>query len=257
MRTRYRVSLDRRNLDAIAPEIIILDVACTSPPISVVSSALAGRDGQIVHRRTVQSCAVTVTIEIHTQDIMRRQAVCMQVQEWAARGGVLRTNSRPHMRLRVVCDRPPVIPSELKWTGKLTIGFTAYAVPFWEDENESTVSVGSGEQKTIFVQGATAFVPVSAEVSNTSGQTVNTLTITAGDTVFSFAGLALASGQTLDIGQDDEGLLYIRAGGTTKMDKRTPQSSDELLIPTGQHAPVSVTADAAVKATFRARGRHM
>lgn len=245
------------NLDAIAPEIIILDVACTSPPSSLVSSAFSGRDGQIVHIRTVSTCAVTVTFEIHTQDIERRQAVCMQVQEWAASGGILRTNSRPHQRLRVKCDRMPVITSELKWTGKLTVGFTAYAIPFWEDETENQVSAAEGEKKTLFVQGSTEFVPVSAEIKNTSGQTVNTLTVTAGDTVFSFAALALASGETLSIGYDEAGFLYIRAGGESKMDKRTPESSDELRIQTGQHAPVSVTADAAVTATIKARGRHM
>lgn len=257
MITRYRVSLDRQSLDAIAPEIMILDVACTSPPFSLVSSTLAGRNGQIVHRRTVPSCAVTVTFEIHTQDINRRQTVCMQVQEWAMRGGILRTNSRPHQRLRVICDRPPVITSELKWTEKLTIGFTAYEIPYWEDENESIAVVAAGEEKTLFVQGSTKWVPVSADIPNTSGQTVNTLTISAGDTVFSFDGLGLASGETLSIGYDDAGLLYIRAGDVSKMDKRTPESSDELRIPVGQHAPVSVTADAAVTATFKARGRHM
>lgn len=257
MITRYRVSLDGYNLDAIAPEIMILDVAYATPVFTAQTSALAGRHGQIVHRRTLQTAGVTVTIEIHTQDTKRRQEVAAQVQRWAMAGGELRTDSRPHEHLRVVCDRPPVIPSELKWTGKITIGFTANEVPFWESDEEQAVSVQSGKSAAMYVSGSAEDTPVGAEIKNNSEQTVNTLTVTAGDTVFSFADLALGGGETLSIGYDANGFLFIRAGNASKMDKRTPESSDELRIRQNEQAPIRVTAGAQVTATFKARGRSM
>ena len=257
MITRYRASLDRVNLDALAPEIMILDIAHGTPVFTNQASALAGRSGQIVTGRTVPSCSVTITIEIHTQDTQRRQAVCTLVQRWAMGGGKLRVNSRPHHFLQVICDRPPTVPSELRWTGKITIGLTANEIPYWQEDTERTARATTEKGASLYVAGTVEDTPVGAEISNNSGQTVNTLTITAGDTVFSFTDLALASGETLRIGQDERGLLYIRAGGASKMDKRTPESSDELRIRQNEHVSVSVTADATVTAVFKARGREL
>lgn len=258
MITRYRVSLDGYNLDAIAPEIMILDVAYTVPPFAQQMSTLPGRDGQIPHGRfTLQTAGVTVTIEIHTQDIRRRQEVAEQVRRWAMKGGKLRVNSRPHEFLRVRCDRPPVVPSDLKWTGKITVGFAADEIVYWMDEDAQKVSVQPGKSAALYVPGSAYDTPVSVEVQNNSGQTVNTMSVTAGDTVFSFANLALASGQALTIGYDETDILYIRAGEVSKMNKRTPESSDELRIRQNEHVNVSVTADAAVTAVFTARGRSL
>lgn len=257
MITRYRVSLNRINLDTIAPEIMILDVAYTAPMFTTQASTLAARHGQIVHGRTIPTCGVTVTLEIHTQNISRRQAVAMAVQRWAMEGGELRVNSRPDQRLRVICDSAPVVPSDLKWTGKITIGFAASEIPFWEDDEATAVEVAAGEEASLYVVGSADETPVSVSVKNESGQTVNSLTVTAGSTVFSFEELALADGETLDIGYDEHGFLYIRAGDVSKMDKRTPESSDELTIGQNAAVDISVTADAAVTATFEARGRHM
>lgn len=258
MITRYRVSLDGYNLDAIAPEIIILDVAYTVPPFTQQMSTLPGRDGQTPHgRATIQTTGVTVTIEIHTQAIQRRQEVAELVRRWAMKGGELRVNSRPHEFLRVRCDRPPVVPSDLKWTGKVTIGFAADEIVYWMEDEAQKVSTQPGKTAALYVPGSAYDTPVSVEVQNNSGQTVNTLSVTAGDTVFSFAGLALASGQTLSIGYDEADLLFIRAGEVSKMSKRTPESSDELRIRQGENAQVGVTADAAVTAVFTARGRSL
>lgn len=257
MITRYRVSLNHESLDALAQEIMILDVAYTSTVYALQATALAARHGQLVHSRTIPTAGVSVTFEIHTQNIARRQEVCEMVRRWAMRGGEMRVNSRPHEYLRVVCDTPPVIPSDLKWTGKITIVFTAYECVFWEQDEAWSVSVPAGESGTMIVPGSAEETPVSVKVVNGSGQTVNSLTVTAGDTVFSFADLALADGETLDIGYDEHGFLYIRAGSASKMDERTPESSDELTIRQRESAALSVTADAEVTATFTARGRSL
>lgn len=257
MITRYRVSLDRVNLDTLAPEIMVLDVAYTSPVYTLQASALAARHGQIVYGRTIPTAGVSVTLEIHTQSIKRRQEICEMVRRWAMCGGELRVNSRPNEHLRVECDTPPTIPSDLKWTGKITIGFTAYEQVFWEQDEAWSMSVPAGESRMMMVPGSAEETPVKVQVKNDSGQTVDSLTVTAGETAFSFADLALEDGETLDIGYDDHGFLFIRAGVVSKMDKRTPESSDDLMIRQNESAALSVTADAAVTATFTARGRSL
>lgn len=257
MRTRYRVALNGQNLDVIADEIMILDVAYQQTAIVAQEHVLSGRNGTIVRGRRVERNNVTVTVEIHTQDIERRQEICARIQVWAMGGGWLTVNSRPNQRLLVRCDRPPVIGSDLKWTGKITIGFVAMEKPFWEDIAERAVHVKNGEDGQMYVKGSAEGVKVSASVVNNSGKTIDTMRVQAGETVFSFEKLSLESGKTLEIGEDEAGYLYIRAGGESKLNRRTAESDDELRIRCNTHETVRVDTNGDVLATFKARGLYM
>ena len=257
MRTRYRVALNGQNLDVIAEEIMILDVGYQQTAIVAQEHVLAGRNGTIVSGRRVERNNVTVTVEIHTQDVERRQEICAMMQVWAMGGGWLTVNSRPNQRLLVRCDRPPVIGSDLKWTGKITIGFVATEKPFWEDITERAVHVGNGEAGRMYVKGSTEAVKVSASVVNNSGKTMNRMSVQAGETSVAFENLSRESGKTLEIGEDEAGYLYIRAGGVSKLNKRTAESDDELEIRCNTHETVRVEADGDVLATFKARGLYM
>ena len=256
MRTRYLVALDGVELSAIAPEIIVTDITHSAPVREVRTSDIAGRNGKLYTRTITSSTGVIVSFEIHTPDVRRRAAIMEDVQRWAMPGGVLTTSDRPDRVLRVVCESLPTIGSAQKWTGSCSIGFVAYAVPFWEDEAPRRVSITGNGSKSLFVPGFAASASVEATVKNTGSGAISTVTLTAGDTSMTFAGLALGAGQTMTIAHDARGLLTARVSGTSVLDKRTAASSDELELEPGKNAALSVTTNGTSSTTFEVRGRY-
>lgn len=258
MMTRYEAWLNKKSLSAIDPAIYIRDIAYDATRFATTMSDKTGRDGQRVLDRHARSTSVVITIEIHEQDVARRQDVCSRVQAWAMHGGKLTTNDKRGQQLNVICDNPPVITSALKWTQTLKITFTAYEQPFWEDEYPRSVTLnGSNVTKSLYVPGIGAMTRVTADVKNVSGGVLNALTLKAGGSTFSFAGLALASGDALTVDYDENGLLRIRVGGVSKMHCRTAESDDDLLIETGKMHEMSVIAGGDVNAVFEARGLYL
>ena len=258
MMTRYEAWLNDKSLSAIDPAICILDIAYSGPNFALTMSDIPGRNGQRVKERRAQSTSATVTFEIREQDVARRQDVCRRVQAWAMHGGALTTSDRRGQRLNVICDNPPAIGSTLKWTQAIKMTFTAYEQPFWEDEYPRSVTVsGSDAEKSLYVAGIGAMTRVWAEARNTSSETIDALTLKAGGATFEFEGLGLAAGETLSVGYDESGLLYIKAGEESKMHCRAPASDDELMIRTGGAEIMRVEASGDVSATFRARGLYL
>jgi hypothetical protein len=72
-----------------------------------------------------------------------------------------------------------------------------------------------------------------------------------------FESLALAPGERLAFGHDERGILFIRADGMSRMDRRTAASSDELTILCGEENRVSYEADGTAEVTMTARGRYV
>lgn len=256
MRTRYLVGLDGVELSAIAPEIIVTDITHNAPVREVRASDIAGRNGKLYTRTVTSSAGVAVSFEIHTPDVRRRAAIMEDVQRWAMPGGVLTTSDRPDRVLRVVCESLPTIGSAQKWTGSCSIGFVAYAVPFWEDETPRRVSITGNGNKTLFVPGFAAPASVDAKVTNTGSGAISSVTLTAGDTAMTFAGLAMEAGQTMTLAHDARGLLTARIGNASVLDKRTAASSDELELEPGKNATLSATTNGTASTTFEVRGRY-
>lgn len=258
MMTRYECALNGIALSGVSPAIYVTDIAYNAPKMENTAVSLAGRPGQRIMRRGVQSSSVTISFEIHEQDTARRNAICQQAQEWATGGGYLTTRDRPEQRLFVICDTPPVIGSALRWTDKIKMVFTAYDFPFWEDEEPQSVTIsGTGGSASLYAGGYAAPVYVTAKVVNTSSSALGNLTLTAGDTAMTLKGIALPAGKTLVIDYDDRRILRILADGRSVLGKRTKESADDLRIEAGKAGRVSLSADASVKATFCARGLYL
>ena len=258
MMTRYSVWLNKNGLSDIDPSIIVLDIAYNAPRMQTITAARAKMPGVMVTKRQMQYASVTVTFEIHETSVRRRQMVLQKIQQWAKNGGWLTTNDRPGQRLCVICDSMPTVTSALKWTEKMRLTFTAYERPYWEDEYAQRASVsGTSGNASIYIGGVADEAPVSVNVTNTSGAPINRLTLTVGETMFAFENLALQAGEVLEIGYDEHANLYMRAGGESRMDRRTGESSDDLLAACGAHTWCSVAADNAVSAAFMARGLYL
>lgn len=256
MRSRYLIGLDGVELSAIAPEIIVTDITHNAPVREVRTSDIAGRNGKLYTRTVTSSAGVTVSFEIHTQDVRRRAAIMEDVQRWAMPGGALTTSDRPDRVLRVVCETLPTVGSAQKWTGISSIGFVAYAVPFWEDETPRRVSITGNGSKNLFVPGFAAPASVEAMIKNTGSSAISSVTLTAGDTSMTFNGLSLEAGQTMTLAHDARGLLTARIGSTSVLDKRTAASSDELELEPGKNATLNAATDGTASTTFDVRGRY-
>ena len=256
MRSRYLAALDGVELSAIAPEIIVTDITHNAPVREIRASSIAGRNGKLYTRTVTSSTGVTVSFEIHTPDVRRRAAIMEDVQRWAMPGGVVTTSDRPDRVLRVVCESLPTVGSAKNWTGVCSVGFVAYAVPFWEDETPSRVSITGNGRKSLFVTGFAAPAGVEAKVTNTGSGAISSVTLTAGETSMTFSGLALEAGQTMTLAHDARGLLTARIGSTSVLDKRTAASSDELELEPCRNATLDATTDGTASTTFEVRGRY-
>lgn len=257
MMTRYTCRLNGVDLSDIDPMIYVLDVAIQPPVRDLATTQLAGRDGQTLTKATTDSLSVEVKFEIHERDIIRRAQIIETVTEWALNGGYLTTNSKPERRLQVLCESLPSLDSALKWTGRLTARFTAYSVPFWEDEYPQTVTVTNNGSVQLIASGFAAPARVSATVRNTGSQAINAVQLTAGNTVISFSGLALPAGAELKVGYNENAVFYARIGENGVLSKRTAESSDELRIPARQKTTLAVSTDGTASTRFDVRGYYL
>lgn len=256
MRSRYIAALNGMELSEISPEIIVTDIVHSAPVRELKASQIAGRNGQLYTRTVTSSVGVTVYFEIHTPDVRQRAAIMEDVQRWAMPGGMLTVGDRPDRRLYVLCESLPSVGSVLKWTGTSAIGFTAYAVPFWEDELPRKISIAGNGSKSLFVPGFAAPAGVEATVKNTGSGAISSVKLTAGGTFIQFAGLSLASGKTMTVAHDERGLLTARIGETSVLAKRTAASSDELALDAGTNASLSVSTNGTASTAFEIRGRY-
>ena len=252
MLTRYRVWLNGQGLHDIDPTIIITDVQESKPEESVTTVGVGVRDGLRILNRRRDSLSVGIRFELREYDTARRKAIYDKIVSWAC-DGVLTISDRPEQQLRVACDEVPTVSSALRWTSALTIIFTAYTQPYWEEVHPVTaVYTGSNGTVTIRPMGNMPCM-LEADVYNTSGGTINTLTISANGSAFSFASLGLAAGATLAIAYED-GILSAKIGAKSVLSARTEASSDDIEL-SAQTNTVAIQAGGNVKVTIKARGR--
>lgn len=250
--------LDPRDID---PAVIVTDVIERAPSVERKTLTIAGRDGSRVTKTRLGALRVSVRFELHDLDPARRRHLCRELSRWATPGGYLTLGDRPGQRLRVICDAPPTIGSTMGWTQPVTVGFTAWDAPFWEDE--AAVSAGSeaAASGTVTLRPTGDLpTPVEAVFRNASKAVINTLGFSTGGQNIRLTGLGMAPGEALTVDHDDRALIRLTLRGTDGEERsvlalRDPASDDEVLLPARETARISFKADAAVTATFSARGR--
>lgn len=255
MISRYEVYLNNVALSSIDSRILILDVAYGEPGFQRQESRIANRDGNFLGELARNGCSVTVTFQLRIYDISDRQSVCQEIVKWAMKGGKFETNDRPDQMLLCVCEKPPHITSAMKWLDELSVTFRARSYPFWQDIAPTVLSLSGTAQNGVKMRlnGIAEKTYVKVTVKPTSG-TLSSLTVSANDSTITLQGVSVASGNTLEIGYDDDMILYIKSGTTSYLDKRTPASSDDLIAKCGEENTFSFSANTAVQITFSVRG---
>lgn len=251
MITRYRAWMDGQALDAIAESIYITDIKEKTPKMTATTAKRIG--GKRLLRMERENLQVVIRLMVREYDPARRKDVMTRVRAWANEGW-LSLSDRPGKRLYVTCEKLPSVDSTLKWSEEVEMTLTAYDVPYWEDDEPVRVSYSGKDGSVMLANRGDASCPVGATI--TAGGAVKTMTITAGGQSIQLSGLSLASGGKVTMTHDERGLLSIRCGSVSAMDKRTAASADDLYIPAGV-SDIRFVADGNCKAVFEARGRYL
>lgn len=252
MISRYRVSLDNVQLDSVDDRILIENVQYPDPGISNTINSIGGRNGGIVARQYRQKASVTVAFSVNAYDTAERQEVVQGILQWA-KGHTLRVNDREGQHLsHVILEAFPAV-NVREWTETMTMTFSGYIFPWWEDDDgvEVGFSAGTDETESITVPGNVDETYLTAEI--TAKTSVTWLKVITERTTIHLTGISLSSGNVVTIDYDDEMNLRIKKGTTSLLDKRTSDSSDDLRVPVGT-SDVTIQASGNVEAEITARG---
>lgn len=250
---RFSAAMDGRQLLDISDKILIADITEPPPKYDIEQLRRAMHPGTRIAARIRRSREVRLKLVLYEYDVDKRADLMDEVADWVGAGGWLSINSRPGKRLRVTSDGAG-LESSVNWLDEIEIRLTAYEQPYWEDANLTEVTIT--DSGVITAPGTVEAVPLMVDVTNTGAADLTELTLTAGDTVMRFTGVAVPPGEDFSITYSNEDLLIITAGGVSALGNRTPSSSDDLVAICRQETALTVSADQPVSATFYARGRY-
>lgn len=254
MISRYDAWLNGKSLQMVNPLIYVEDISYRAVELNRSIDARTGYHGSYHGHGYIESAHVDITFLIEEYSTVERQNILQEVVAWATQEGWLATSDRPNQRLRVVCDVFPAILSAKRWTETLTMTFSAYELPFWQDlhPTEASVSAASETEETVALFCPGTF-PAPLEAVVTPSASITTLTIAVGESEIELSGLSGTDAITISYSEDRH-ILSINQGSTSVLSKRTADSSDDLILTPGINNTISIEGDAALTATFRVRG---
>lgn len=252
MRSRYEAFLNGVALHSISPDIIIHDISYAQPSIKDETFSVAHRNGARLYKRSYSSATVEISFEIHAYSVAQRQEICQAICTWAKNGGELKTNDRDGLFLQCVCTEFPSIQSAMNWTDELSIVFTAYSVPFWQDVAQTSIAftAGTSGSKSQYIGGNADGSFVEAEI--VAGASLSSVSLTVNGRTLSLTGLSVSSGSTIKITYDTDGIQSIKVGTTSLLNKRS--GVDDLLVNCGESNTFSFASSASVTVTLKVRG---
>jgi len=266
MQLTRRVALNGQQLDAVDSRIVISSVEPQDGRENITAADTAAGFGQRITGRRRSTLDIIVKFRIlekghSVRGLQERESVLEAVNGWAYSGGWLTLGYKPG---RQICVIPVQLPGEgdlRDYTKEFQITFRAYGVPYWQQDEPNTLRVQSVSSLSRNF-GAAGNQDSVADVvfTNTSGNTINTFSITIGPSSMSFTSLGLAAGEALEIDHTDDGkssTLRIRIKNTagvyrSAMAKRT--GSDDLVVNPGTNA-VTMSAARVGTLLIRCAGR--
>lgn len=281
----FDVTLGSVALSTLSDKIYIRDIIEEPYEEEIFKASKAYYAGQRVSKKVRRALSVRVVFVVRERNPQKRAEIFDSIASWAESDRTLYVNYRTITRVtesgytytegrrlsRVVVTEPPAITSANKWTQDVAITFTAFDVPYWEDESKygysfaaNTLDIFSRYQYSgnIYNRG-TAESPVTMRITNDSSSQLQSMNIRCGNSWFYFENLDIDPGAGLEIDYDsDSGILQILERrsdgllGANKMPCRTAESQDDLMISPGA-VSVQVSANVAVSGYFYCRGRYL
>lgn len=259
----YRVYLDGQGVQDMAPEIRVANVQERGAELEIQQSPNAKYDGAHVVGMFRRGKEITVNLRLSARHMEERARLVDRIQAWASAGGDLTVNYRPHQRLRVICTGYPDLGGAWKWQEELSLTFTAYGVPFWEDETLTVSSLGTaGTSKDISIQppGTAEKCFLRWDLTNSGSGTLTALKLASLDngSFITLNGLSIAPGGRVVADYDLNGYLTIRDGnGNSLLNKRNADSYDDVTLTQRKGNTIRVTADSPVTGFLSARGLYL
>ncbi len=251
MTTRFNCTLDGVSLASLDERIVILDILEDAPRMTTVSLPLH-TGGQRVLTTRRESITIRVRFAIHEEDLTARQTVMQSVHTWAMKGGTLTISPRPGQRVKVSCTALPDLTFR-DWPEEMTLAFTSIYAPWWEAAEHTTLSGSSAH--TLLVPGTADYADMDVLIINTNASAITSLTVRCGDTHVTFQNISLPSGGQLVLSHV-KGAFSAHLDGRSILNRRTMDSSDELLLPCGETIELSVEAASPLYTFFQVRGRY-
>lgn len=248
---RYEATLNGINLTSIDPAIVVTDISYDRPDYDTDFVSVAKRHGSRVHRRMKDRASCTVTFAIRAYNTADRNRICQQVIAWARDGGELQTSDRDGQKLVCICDALPTVSSALRWTDPVSVTFSAYALPWWQETavQNLTLSGGSGNGN-LYVPGTAPEAMVEVQITPTA--TLATIHLDARDKRMSLTGLNISGGTTINISYDANMIQSIKAGNVSLLPYRS--GADDLIAVCGKLNYMGFIADANCVVLFKTRG---
>lgn len=253
MISRYEVSLNGVPLSSLYPaSIYVSDIAHTAASVTYATNRLMGRQGAYSGKPYITAARVGISFAVREYSTQRRQEVVQDIAAWAMNGGWLETSDRPGQRLYVRCTQYPSVASAMRWTDDLSVQFTAYDLPLWQDIAPHTVTVANGGTGTLYLPG---HYKTEVEAVITAGAALGSIALTCGDTSLTLSGLSVPADGTVTISYtEDHRILQIMQGTTSLLDKRT--GDDDLIAEPGNNT-VGLTTDGAASCVFKVKGVYL
>lgn len=282
MITRYRMSIggvqldscldDNEQFEAYKDKIVLLNIGYFAPEFSKTVETAGESDGGIVTKEYRQKASVTVTFGLYIYDVADRNKVCEIIKGLAAKGGTITTNDKPGKALyNAVCDSYPEIDSARDWTAPLTMTFSGYSFPYWQDTTQTPKTLsGKKTSASVAVPGnapkANTIVEIIAKESSSAAIRAKAYIspiVTVGiNGNYLYISYPFANNNYCLIDYDSRDNLRIRVyDNKTSMkliasllEYVLPTSSDKLLAKPGQNNSVSIDSLLNISATFKVRG---
>lgn len=253
MISRYEVVLNGESLAELDERLLILDVTYPEHEIEIPVYNPGGSNSAVTDKPKKGKASVSVSFELHVYNIAERQALLQSVIAWCKDGGILKINDRPEQRLNVICDKFPNLGSVRNWTDPLEIVFSAYGVPYWQDETPTVATLqGSNTNGRMIVPGGIG--EALFDITVTAIQAITNLTLTVGSKSIVLDGISCPQNGQITVSHDKNGILSIKQGTTSLLGKRTAKSSDDLKADCGENIQIGAKASATVRAVYSVRG---
>ena len=256
-----RISLNGQPLDALGPEVRVTEAAELPPELRVSASPNGKYDGAHVTGEWRRSLSLRVRAALLSRSAVRRALLADRLRAWAVPGGRLRLSTRPGQFLDCRCTALPSFGGEWKWAEEISLGFTAYGVPFWQDDTLTRTQV-SGTQISAGIRppGTAERCFLRWSLTNRSGSSLTSLTVKNADngTFITLSGISVSPGGLVTADYDLNGYLSIKDGnGNTLLPKRTAASYDDVVLNQRSGNTIEITASCEVDGVISARGLYL
>lgn len=251
---KYEAWMNGEALGSVSPYLYITGIECRPAALTVRTVEPGARDGEMEGVSRWKGATVTISFILQKSSGPERENILQAVYAWGKRG-ILEISDRPGKQLHVICTAPPYVPDNLSWGNIMSLKLQTMENPFWEEKVPArfTTSAGTSGSGDLYVPGNIGKARVEATVTPGSGTMAN-CTLTVGGYTFTLTGVNATASNPLKVTYDDRGILSIKVGDTSVLDKRSAGSADDLLAECGSTVHVSFTASASATVTFAARG---